>query len=76
MNSSEPVKAADLLARNLQRLLEERGLTIDDLACLTGIASARLQAIEAASAHAHLDEMSLLALGLGVRIAALLDNKN
>lgn len=73
MNPSEPVKAAKLLARNLRRLREERGLTIDELVSLTGIAAGRLQAIEAASAHAHLDELSLLALGLGVRIAALFD---
>ncbi|WP_420100732.1 helix-turn-helix domain-containing protein [Bosea sp. (in: a-proteobacteria)] len=73
MNPSEPIKAADLLVRNLRRWRQERGLTIDELASLTGIAAARLQAIEAASAHAHLDEMSLLALGLGVRIAALFD---
>lgn len=73
MNPSEPLKGAERLARNLRRLREERGLTIDELARLTGITAARLQVIEAASVHAHLDEMSLLALGLGVRIAALLD---
>lgn len=71
MNPSEPPKAAKLLARNLHRLREERGLTIDDLARLTGIAGRRIEAIEAGSVHAHLDEVSLVALGLGVRIAAL-----
>ena len=71
MNPSEPLKTAALLARNLQRLREERGLTIDDLARLTGIAARRIGAIEAAAADAHLDEVGLIALGLGVRIAAL-----
>lgn len=71
MNPSEPLKAAELLARNLRRLREERGLTIDDLVRLTGIATARLDAIEGATAVARLDEVSLIALGLGVRIAAL-----
>jgi len=70
MNPSEPLKAAELLARNLRRLREERGLTIGDLARLTGISAARLMSIEAASTQAHLDEVSLLAIGLGVRIAA------
>ena len=49
MNPSEPPKAAELLARNLRRLREERGLTIDDLARLTGIAARRIEAIEAAA---------------------------
>ncbi|MGN6095047.1 MAG: helix-turn-helix domain-containing protein [Bosea sp. (in: a-proteobacteria)] len=71
MNPSEPPKAAELLARNLRRLREERGLTIDDLARLTGIAARRIEAIEAAAADARLDEVGLIALGLGVRIAAL-----
>ncbi len=71
MNPAEPLKAAELLARNLRWLREERGLTIDDLARLTGIAARRIGAIEAAAADAHLDEVGLIALGLGVRIAAL-----
>lgn len=75
MNPSEPLKAAELLARNLRRLREERGLTIDDLGRATGIGAIRLAAIEAATAQAHLDEISLLALGLGVRIAAVFDDK-
>lgn len=45
MNPSEPLKAAELLARNLRRLREERGLTIDDLARATGIGAIRLGAI-------------------------------
>lgn len=73
MNPSQPLKPAELLARNLRRLRAERGLTIDDLGRATGIARGRLQAIEGATAYAHLDEVSLLALGLGVRIAALFD---
>ena len=71
MNPSEPLPAAQLLARNLRRLREERGLSIDDLARRTGIAAKRLAAIEAASAQARLDEVSLLAVALGVRIGAL-----
>ena len=73
MNPSEPLKAAEILARNLRRLRAERGLTLDDLARVTGIGAIRLAAIEAATAQAHLDELSLLTLGLGVRIAALFD---
>lgn len=71
MNPSEPLKAAELLARNLHRLRKERGLTIAELAGLTGIAARRIEAIEAAAADARLDEVGLIALGLGVRIAAL-----
>ena len=71
MNSFEPPKAAELLAGNLRRLREERGLTIDDLSLATGIVAPRLAAIETATAQAHLDEVSVLAVGLGVRIAAL-----
>jgi len=71
MNPSEPLKAAELLARNLRRLREERGMAIDDLARLTGIGTARLEAIEASSTQAYLDEVSLIAVGLGMRIAAL-----
>lgn len=71
MKLIQPLSAAELLARNLRRLRKERGLTIDDLARLTGIAAARLDAIETATAQAHLDEAGLLALGLGVRIASL-----
>lgn len=72
MNPPTPLSAAELLARNLRRLREERGLTIDDLSRLTGVATRRLEAIEASAAHAHLDEVGLLAVGLGVRIAALI----
>lgn len=75
MNPSEPLPAAKLLARNLRRLREQHGLTIDDLSRATGIAASRLAAIEMATAQAHLDEVSLLALGLGVRIAALFATK-
>lgn len=71
MNPSKPLPAAQLLARNLRRLREERGLSIDDLGRVTGVAAKRLAAIEAVSAQAHLDEVSLLAVALGVRIAAL-----
>ena len=71
MNPSKPLSARELLARNLRRLREERGLSIDDLARLTGSAARRIGAIEAAAADAHLDEVGLIALGLGVRIAAL-----
>ncbi len=71
MNPSQPLPASKLLARNLRRLREERGLSIDDLSRLTGIGTDRLDAIEAGRVHAHLDEVSLLALGLGERIAAL-----
>ncbi|MFC5422186.1 helix-turn-helix domain-containing protein [Bosea eneae] len=71
MNSFEPPKAAELLARNLRRLREERGLTIDNLSRATVIVASRLAAIETATAQAHLDEVSVLAVGLGVRIATL-----
>lgn len=71
MNPPEPRPAAQLLALNLQRLREERGLSIDDLVRRTGIAAKRLAAIEAAFARAHLDEVSLIALALGIPIAAL-----
>jgi transcriptional regulator with XRE-family HTH domain len=71
MNPPTPLSAKELLARSLRRLREERGLTIDDLAGRTGIVASRLTAIEKATAQAHLDEVSLLAVGLGVRIAAL-----
>lgn len=71
MSPTEPLKAAELLAHNLRRLREERSLTIDDLSRATGIVASRLAAIETATAQAHLDEVSLLAIGLGVRIAAL-----
>lgn len=71
MNPSEPLPAGHLLARNLRRLRDERNLSIDDLASRTGVAAKRLAAIEAASAQAYLDEVSLIALALGVRIAAL-----
>lgn len=71
MNPPKPLSAAELLARNLRRLREERSLTIDDLSRTTAIVASRLSAIETATAQAHLDEVSLLAIGLGVRIAAL-----
>lgn len=71
MNPAKPLSAAEVLARNLRRLREERSLTIDDLADRTGIAAYRLAAIETATAQAHLDEVTLLAAGLGVRIATL-----
>lgn len=71
MNPSEPSPATELLARNLRRLRDERGLSIDDLANRTGLAAKRLAAVEMATAQARLDEVSLLALALGVRIAAL-----
>ncbi|MBN9452202.1 MAG: helix-turn-helix domain-containing protein [Bosea sp.] len=71
MNPSEPLSAAQLLARNLRRLREERSLSIDDLARRTGIAAKRLAAVEAASAQIHLDEVSLIAPALRIPIAAL-----
>lgn len=75
MNPPTPLSTKELLARNLRRLREERSLTIDDLAGRTGIVASRLTAVERATAQAHLDEVSLLALGLGVRIAALFATK-
>ena len=71
MNPGKSLSATELLARNLRRLREERGLTIDDLSRATGIAAPRLATIEMATAQVHLDEVSLLALRLGVRIATL-----
>ncbi len=71
MNPSQPLSAAELLAHNLRRLRDERSLSINDVVRLTGIAETRLAAIEAATAYARLDEVSRLALALGVRIAAL-----
>lgn len=68
MNPSKPMPAAALLARNLKRLRDERGLSTDDVVRLTGISAIRLEAIEAATAQAHLDEVGLLAVALGVRI--------
>lgn len=70
MNPSQPLSAAELLARNLRRLRDERSLSVDDLVHLTGIAPTRLAAIEAATAQARIDEVNRLALVLGVRIAA------
>lgn len=74
MNPSEPVKAAKLLARNLRRLREQRGLTIEALSRATGLSVQRLVKIEAARRDARLDELTLIALGLGVRIVALFDD--
>ncbi len=71
MNPSKPMPAAELLARNLKRLRDERGLSTEDVVRLTGITAIRLEAIEAAATQAHLDEVSRLAPALGVRIAAL-----
>ncbi|WP_306222645.1 helix-turn-helix domain-containing protein [Bosea beijingensis] len=71
MNPSEPLPAALLLAHNLRRLRDERGLSIDDLAGRTGVAAKRLATIEAATSQALIDEVGIIALGLGVRIAAL-----
>jgi transcriptional regulator with XRE-family HTH domain len=71
MNPAKPLSATELLARNLRRLREERGLTIDDLAGRTGIAAKRLAAIELATAQARLDDVARLAEALGVPIAAL-----
>lgn len=70
MKPSKP-SASELLARNLKRLRVDAGLTVVDLSGRTGIAAERLAAIEAASAQAHLDELSLLARALGVGVAAL-----
>lgn len=71
MNQAKPLPAAALLARNLKRLRDERGLSIQDVFRFTGIAATRLEAIEAATTQAHLDEVGLLALAFGVRIATL-----
>ncbi len=71
MNPAKPLPAAELLARNLKRLRDERGLSPDDVVRLTGIAAIRLEAIEAATTQAHLDEVGLLAVALGVRIGTL-----
>lgn len=74
MNPSEPVKAAGLLAHNFRRLREERGLTIEALNRATGLSVQRLLEIEAARRDVRLDELTLIALGLGVRIVALFDD--
>ncbi|MCP4560832.1 MAG: helix-turn-helix transcriptional regulator [Bosea sp.] len=66
-----PLPAAELLALNLKRLRDERGLSTEDVVRLTGISLIRLEAIEAAATQAHLDEVGLLALALGVRLATL-----
>lgn len=74
MNPSKPVKAAELLARNLRRLREERHVTIEALSRATGLSVQRLVEIEAARRDVPLDELTLIALGLGVRIVALFDD--
>ncbi|PZR85534.1 MAG: hypothetical protein DI537_30660 [Stutzerimonas stutzeri] len=71
MNPSEPSPATELLARNLRRLRDERGLSIDDLARRTGLAAKRLAAVEMATAQARLDDVARLAEALGVPMAAL-----
>lgn len=73
MNPSPSPSATELLARNLRRLRLERGLSIDDLGCLTSITKPRLAAIETMTAQARLDDLSRLARALGVPIAALFD---
>lgn len=71
MNPSEPLAVRDLLARNLKHLREQRGLTALQVSQLSGIAPKRLEAIEASAAAARLNELTLFALVLGVRVAAL-----
>lgn len=71
MNPAKPLPAAELIAGNLKRLRDERGLSLEDVVRLTGISATRLEASEAATARAHFDEVGLVALALGVRIATL-----
>ncbi len=63
--------ARELLARNLRRIRQERGLTQETLSHLSGVMQSHLSEIEAGKRNASVDLIGAIALALGVPVAAL-----
>ena len=64
-------RARALLARNLRRLRQERGITQERLSHESGVMQSHLSEIEAGKRNASVDLIGAIALALGVPVAAL-----
>ena len=63
--------ARDLLARNLRRIRQERGLTQETLSHASGVMQSHLSEIEAGKRNASIDLIGAIALALEVPVAAM-----
>jgi transcriptional regulator with XRE-family HTH domain len=62
----------EVLASNLHRLVFERGVTLEDVACAAGISLERLQAIFTGEFDPDLDLVDRIAQAVGVTASELL----
>jgi transcriptional regulator with XRE-family HTH domain len=73
MDRSEPHAARRVLARNVRRLREAKGLSQEKLAELADLRQAHVSEIESALTNLTLDNLQALAVALGVRPMDLLN---
>jgi transcriptional regulator with XRE-family HTH domain len=73
MDWSDPHAARRVLARNVRRLREAKGLSQEKIAELAGLRQAHVSEIESGLTNLTLDNLQSLALALGVRPMDLLN---
>jgi transcriptional regulator with XRE-family HTH domain len=74
MDWSEPHAARRVLARNVRRLRDARGLSQEKLAGLADLRQAHVSEIESGLTNLTLDNLQALAVALGVRPMDLLND--
>jgi transcriptional regulator with XRE-family HTH domain len=62
-----------VLARNVRRLRDARGMNQEELADAAGISQSQISKIEGAKLNIQLDTLQHLAMALGARMADLVD---
>ena len=62
-----------VLARNVRRLRDERGMNQEELADAAGISQSQISKIERAQINIQLDTLQHLAMALGARMGDLLE---
>lgn len=75
MDWSDPHAARSVLARNVRRLREARGLSQEKLAELADFRQAHVSEIESGLTNLTLDNLQALAVALGVRPMDLLNER-
>jgi transcriptional regulator with XRE-family HTH domain len=75
MDWSEPQAARRVLARNVRRLREAKGLSQEKLAELADMRQAHVSEIESGLTNLTLDNLQALAVALGVRPMELLNER-
>ena len=74
MGSHEYKDYKPIIGRNIKKLRTEQGLSLRKLGLMIGMSYVHLFGIEHAEASASIDALSKIASGLGVDVAALLDD--